>query len=574
MRKWLENQKLARKIFFLVFLMGMSLFLTEMVNRQKIYNSCQQKINEQNAQILNFYVNYMTTVFDRIEATTYAIAGDQNLQKELLYIKEYYHKLGYSFNLRSANSRIRTYFQKEPYFKYFCCKTDVYQFSYGGLLATEDELNQYFEYGKNAMGKLLMIEEEGRLLLVRELRKMTDTEYEHVGYIYAEIDFEGIIKDMRESFSNHDSRDMKLAVYAEDICLYSNSEQLAAYQNYQDGWYSEGNEFVVVYTPPELGYTMILQDNYTEIQNELHKIYASSLLTSFVIVILIVAVSNYLIKRVIGQLEGIVVKMDDYGKGILFSKAEVAPYLKREDEIGRLYRHFYRMTDDYKRLTDAYYENKMALKEMEFSWLQKQIQPHLLYNTLSAVSWMAYSNGDDETAQMVEILGKMMRMITDQKENMISVEQDLQIAEDYISLQKLRFGSRLSFSADLSEETRKRRIPRITIQPLVENSVIHGLDEMISDCAIHVYERVYEDSIEIVVEDNGSGFDEEILKQKEAKKGKGSGIALKNIQCRLQYVFHGKSNLRFVRTEGGMQVCFQIPKIEEQSAVEDVRENE
>lgn len=574
MRKWLENQKLARKIFFLVLLMGMSLFLTEMVNRQKIYNSCQQKINEQNAQILSFYVNYVTTVFDRIEATTYAIAGDQNLQKELLYIKENYHKPGYSFNLRSANSRIRTYFQKEPYFKYFCCKTDVYQFSYGGLLATEEELNQYFEYGKNGMGKLLMIEEEGRLLLVRELRKMTDTEYEHVGYIYAEIDFEGIIKDMKESFSNHDSRDMRLAVYADDICLYSNSEKLAAYQDYQDGWYSEGNEFIVIYTPPELGYTMILQDDYAEIQNELHKVYGFSLLTSFLIVVLIVMISNYLIKRMIGQLEGIVVKMDDYGKGILFSKEEVEPYLKREDEIGRLYRHFYRMTDDYKELTDAYYENKMALKEMEFSWLQKQIQPHLLYNTLSAVSWMAYSNGDDETAEMIEILGKMMRMITDQKENMISVEQDLQIAESYISLQKLRFGSRLSFSADLSEETRKMLIPKITIQPLVENSVIHGLDEILSDCVIHVFEREYEDLIEIVVEDNGSGFDEGVLKQNAQKKGKGSGIALKNIQCRLQYVFSGKSNLRFVRTDSGMQVCFQIPKTEEKSAAEGVREYE
>lgn len=574
MRKWLENQKLARKIFFLVLLMGMSLFLTEIVNRQKIYNSCQQKINEQNAQILSFYVNYVTTVFDRIEATTYAIAGDQNLQKELLYIKENYHKPGYSFNLRSANSRIRTYFQKEPYFKYFCCKTDVYQFSYGGLLATEEELNQYFEYGKNGMGKLLMIEEEGRLLLVRELRKMTDTEYEHVGYIYAEIDFEGIIKDMKESFANHDSQDMRLAVYADDICLYSNSEKLAAYQDYQDGWYSKGNEFIVIYTPPELGYTMILQDDYAEIQSELHEVYRFSLLTSFLIVVLIVMISNYLIKRMIGQLEGIVVKMDDYGKGILFSKEEVEPYLKREDEIGRLYRHFYRMTDDYKELTDAYYENKMALKEMEFSWLQKQIQPHLLYNTLSAVSWMAYSNGDDETAEMIEILGKMMRMITDQKENMISVEQDLQIAESYISLQKLRFGSRLSFSADLSEETRKMLIPKITIQPLVENSVIHGLDESLSDCIIHVFEREYEDSIEIVVEDNGSGFDEGVLKQKAQKKGKGSGIALKNIQCRLQYVFPGKSNLRFVRTDSGMQVCFQIPKTEEKSAAEGVREYE
>ena len=104
-----------------------------------------------------------------------------------------------------------------------------------------------------------------------------------------------------------------------------------------------------------------------------------------------------------------------------------------------------------------------------------------------------------------------MRMITDQRETMISVDQDLQIVEDYVKIQQLRYGSRLQVSIEVSEQTRKLLIPKITIQPLVENSVLYGLDEMISNCMIRIFERGDENTAEIVVEDNGVGFDEDIL---------------------------------------------------------------
>ena len=561
MRKWLLNLKLTKKFFLLIVLVVLSLFLTEMLNRQNAYNKYNQKIYEQNAQILSFYVNYIETVFERIEAVTYSIIGDQNLQEELVYIKENYRELGYSSNLKAANSRIRSYFQKEPYFKYFLLKTDVYQFSYGGVAATEEEIDQYLEYGRDKEGRLQMISEEGRLLLVRELRKAAGSEYVHLGYILAWVDFEGIVSDMRNAFAN-DSQDIDLAIYDGDICLYSNSQELENYQETDDGWYSAGDDFVVVYTPPELGYTMILRANYARMQGEIQNIYRTSLLTSFLAVIVAVMLSNYLVKQVIRALERIIFKMDDYGKGTLPDREEEKCYLERGDEVGRLYRHFFRMAEDYKKLMDAYYENEMMMREMEFSWLQKQIQPHLLYNTLSAVSWMAYSNKDVETAHMVEVLGRMMRTITDQKEAMISVDKDLQIVEDYVTIQKLRFGSRLQVSIEISQETRKRLIPKISIQPLVENSVIHGLDEMIADCVIRIFERDCEDVTEIVVEDNGPGFEWDMAESREQQNGAsgGSGIALCNISRRLQYAFPGKSGLEFRRIDGGMQVCIRIPK--------------
>ena len=108
MQKWLINRKLSTKFFLLILLGVLSLFLAEALNRRIAYHKYDQKLYDQNAQIMSFYVNYIETVFERMEAVTYSIVGDQNLQEELVYINKNYRKLGYSSNLKAANSRIRS----------------------------------------------------------------------------------------------------------------------------------------------------------------------------------------------------------------------------------------------------------------------------------------------------------------------------------------------------------------------------------------------------------------------------------------------------------------------------------
>lgn len=120
MRKWFINLKLSKKFSFLIMLVVISLFLIEMFNRQYAYNNYNQKIYMQNARILSFYVNYIETVFDRIEAVTYAIAGDQNLQDELDYIAKNYRKQGYSFNLRLQMPESKHIFKKNLILNTFC----------------------------------------------------------------------------------------------------------------------------------------------------------------------------------------------------------------------------------------------------------------------------------------------------------------------------------------------------------------------------------------------------------------------------------------------------------------------
>ncbi|HJA94129.1 MAG TPA: histidine kinase [Candidatus Eisenbergiella merdipullorum] len=581
MSSWLLNLKLKKKAILLILVMVFGLFLAETLNRQNAYGEYRLQIFEKDVQILNIYGNYIDTVFDKIEGIAYSIVGDQELQEDLVCIRDSSKTSEYYSSLKDANDLLRAYFRQEPYFSSMVLYMDSYLFKYGNLnVDIEDELEGYIDATEGKNGRTQMISEEGKIVLVKEIRQSIGYEISHLGYIIAWVDFSAIMEDVKSEFPG-EPVDFRLSIYDGDICLYSNTSYPEYFQREEDGWYIDQDDLVTVHTSPALGYTMVIRTFYGDIQKQIRQVYINSFLISLLVSAAAVLLSDLAINYVIRDLDNLVQKMDDFGMGKLLDQGGEQKYRSRGDEIGKLYRHFYRMTSDYKKLMDKYYKSKILLKEMEFSYLQKQIQPHFLYNTLSAISWMAFANQDTETANMVEILGRMMRMITDAQEPMISVERDLQIVEDYVKIQKLRFGNRLNVEIKISEMTKSLLIPKITLQPLVENSIIHGLDKMISRCEIKIYERKEEDITEIIVEDNGPGFGEDILerlglenreeKDQIAEEGKslsetsgerdsgGSGVALRNIHIRLQYAFSEKYGLVFRHLEDGMQVVVRIP---------------
>ena len=161
-------------------------------------------------------------------------------------------------------------------------------------------------------------------------------------------------------------------------------------------------------------------------------------------------------------------------------------------------------------------------------------------------------------------MSRVMRRITDTSDSLIKVESDLQMAEDYLTIQKYRYGNKLEIYVDVSDYTKSLMIPPISIQPLVENAVTHAVEQMTERCRISIYDRECEDGIEIVVEDNGLGCAEDILERESQNNSlsKGCGIALRNINTRLKYVFSQEYGIRLKRLEHGMQVIIRIPNLE------------
>ena len=279
-------------------------------------------------------------------------------------------------------------------------------------------------------------------------------------------------------------------------------------------------------------------------------------------------ISAYFVNQIIKELHFLIRRMDAFGEGILPDEKERQIYEKMPNEIGKMYRHFYRMTVNYKKLSDKYYTNMLLLKDAEISHIQKQMQPHFMLNSLSIISWKAYSLQDEELRTIVDALGRIVKGFVQTGSQMASISSEMQMVEDYLYIQQIRFQERLKVHIDVSDYTMNRKIPRLCIQPLVENSIAYTMEEMLSECRIQIYDRVTADAVELVVEDNGPGFDENILEQlsEGTVKPRGNGMALRNIHERLRYAYSEQYGLYFVRLKDGMQVVIRLPKEEREAS--------
>lgn len=570
MKKWFWNLNLKKKFFLLIFTMIFVMMVLETLNRRAAYDTYNQLLYEDNARILMIYMDYIENVFARMENITYQMIADPNLQEDLMCLRDHYGEDVWISRKAAVSEKVSSYAYRERYFSAFLLKTDSLIFGFGGSgLGMQDDLEPFIQTAAGANGQMRLISGEQRLILVREIRQAANLELSNLGYIVAQVNFNGILNDLGKTF-RHADMPIDISVYDGVNCLYASHPELIYETTMENGWHIENDEFITAYTSETLGFTMVIRTPYGEVGRMIRSVYQRSFLLSLLIAMTALAFGSAWVKIVIRDIYGLIHKMDDFGAGKPLNSEEEKLYQKRMDEVGKMYRHFYRMASDYRRLMEEYYDNQLLLKEAEFNQMQKQIQPHFLFNTLTAITWMAYSNQDEETANMAERLGRMMRMVTDSKQALITVESDLQMAEDYLFIQQIRFRNRLQVEIEISQETKELMIPRISIQPLVENSVTYAMEEQISGCVIRIFDRVNQNETEIVVEDNGPGFAEDILERMERgeQKVRGTGTALQNIHKRLQYTFSTEYGLSFHRLDGGMQVILRIPGRRKNRALE------
>lgn len=560
MKKWFWNLNLKRKFFLLILLMVMVMVLLEAFNRQSAYNTYNQMLYEENARTLMIYMDYIENIFDRMENITYLMIADSDLQENLMYLRDHFEEENW-ISCKSAVSReVSSYAYREKYFSSFILKTDFLTFGFGNKMSANADMESYLETVSDANGQIRMIPGEQQLILVREIRQSANLKLTNLAYIIAQVDFPAIVEDVGKTLKHADIP-LDISVYNKDFCLYASDPENALLEEKEDGWYISGKDFITVCTSDKLGFTMVIRTPYGRLKNSIRSVYWRSLFLSFLVALTAFAIGSVLVRMMIRDISGLIGKMDEFGAGRPLDAKEGERYRSRKDEIGKMYRHFYKMASDYRKLMEEYYDSRLLLKEAEFDQMQKQIQPHFLFNTLTAISWMAYAHKDEETAHMVETLGRMMRKVTDNKQSVVTVESDLEMVEDYLSIQQFRFRNRLAVEIQISPETRKLMIPRLSMQPLVENSVTYAMEEQLLGCRIRIFDRINPEYTEIIVEDNGPGFDGNILEELEngTQKAKGTGTALRNIHKRLQYTFSEEYGLSFHRLEDGMQVIIRIP---------------
>lgn len=196
--------------------------------------------------------------------------------------------------------------------------------------------------------------------------------------------------------------------------------------------------------------------------------------------------------------------------------------ISTNDEIGRLQDVYNITIDKIQRLISDIYEEQNALRKAELEITIAQIKPHFLYNTLNTVSSLAIMGKNKEASETVNALGNFYKACLNNGEDIISLEKELQSIKSYQYIQQIRYQDLFDIIYDIEEEALSVNVPKMILQPLVENSIYHGIRESVIDGLIEIKANVDAEFLYLEVKDNGKGMDS--LKLQEVLKGKSVGL--------------------------------------------------
>jgi two-component system sensor histidine kinase YesM len=231
-------------------------------------------------------------------------------------------------------------------------------------------------------------------------------------------------------------------------------------------------------------------------------------------------------------------------------------------EIAVIGKKFDNMVDTINKLINEVYLSKVRQRETEFEVLRSQINPHFLYNALQLVKAEAVFCGNNEISQLVTSLGYLLRYAMNNKKDMVMITEEMDYIHYYLDIYKRRFENKFDYSINISKEAEQGIMPKLILQPIVENSLLHGLHNKFSDGLIRINVSLQNQFVHFEVFDNGEGIPEEslILLRKEIAAGREKSIGLYNIHSRLILNYGEESGIKIESRVGEYtRVCFKIP---------------
>ncbi|MGI5900429.1 MAG: sensor histidine kinase [Christensenellales bacterium] len=255
-------------------------------------------------------------------------------------------------------------------------------------------------------------------------------------------------------------------------------------------------------------------------------------------------------------------KMQVYSSGRLEPIDVGYDYTRRNDELGAAHVQLDSMAEQIRNLINDNYVKQLLIKEAQFKQLENQINPHFLYNTLETINWYSESAGEERIARLVQALGHTLRG-TLERSDMVTIKTELEIVESYMTIQGIRFESRLAFHRRIDESLMGCQIPKMTIQPIVENAIKYAMEETADMCEIFLSIKEEKGDILIAVKNTGSEFDEALNKKIHADGApENIGIGLRNIHERMQIAYGQKYGLAVTNEAGMAVVRVSMPRIE------------
>lgn len=551
-----SNTSLKRKILTIVLV---SIFLisgVSLAGLQIVSNAYLKLLRNTIANNLSYSATTISYYLSNIETMSGLMLSDSNIQNNLADVRH------------SDNPRIRTeayknlsytvleyYQQYKPNFISYITLNNPDFITYSNFLGsrkTPEEIERtVLDAAQAADGRPVWISNYGKdhgIFMGRLIKNIQSSNLEELGTLLVSLDLEALMDSLNKDNSMYE--DPQYYILTGDTIIYNDNPVSASIhdqrrkpsrQSYEIMTIDRHKYFVTEETIPGFDWTYVCYVSYDPIFQSVSFVRTLSICMIILSILSAIAFSESMISFISCHTRGLIRKME------VFSTDENAviesdyDYSCRKDEFGLLNRQFDHMAEKIRNLIQVNYVNELWKKDAQLKALETQINPHFLYNTLESVNWRAQVAGNMEISSMVESLGTLLRATLSNSTSHFDLKKELGIVTAYITIQKYRFEDRLEYSIHCNEAWYNAQIPKMCIQPLVENSINYGLEESTELCTIEITIEHQPESgaLTVLVKNDGSLFEDHLLEKLRSQEIKphGFGIGLININERIKLMF-------------------------------------
>ncbi|MGN0364561.1 MAG: sensor histidine kinase [Suilimivivens sp.] len=344
------------------------------------------------------------------------------------------------------------------------------------------------------------------------------------------------------------------------IYLYNKDIELFSQPN-QGSPIEDSNYFTVSETLRKLDLSAVVVAPRDELMEKLNSSLQVYLIMMLIIIIFVLVITFALSKAITHPITRIKFYVNRIAEG---HYDEIIPPTEMYEEFDSLTHAFNNMLNEINAYHADNLEKQLLLKNAEIQSLQSQINPHFMFNTLNTLAWKAQMSDNPELYQMVISLGELLKTnVVSRTSSYIPLQEELKYIKFYIYLQKMRFEDKINAVFDISPNLQDFQIPCFSIQSLVENSFVHGLEPKKGNGELSILIHDEDDYITIIVRDNGIGFQEipNIANIKPSSKDSHTHIGLCNLNRRL-FLLYGEEAQLHISSIPGIEtvVSFHIPR--------------
>lgn len=568
MSRWpnvLKNMRFKQKLilsYLVVSLIPLALLGTYSYNQSKIFLQKQAIQGLQNT--VGTLARGMNDKTEQVERTVDSVVMNTGLQR--IFGTNY-------LSLTLLSEDLRNYVS--PYFSMIKnLNTDVLQLTvytsgsmpeYGDFVLSLDRIKEGSSWYKDAVEqkKTGWYLEEPELAVYRQFPTILYNQMS--GILYLKLNKERFFDSLTSVTTAPSARDGIFISDRNNRIVYSKHNEAMAIQlqmlqnpeRSKDMVEVDGLRYIMIQEPLRQAnwtlYYYIPEQDISMDATSIVKATIALIITCMVILVALISVfSHTMIKRIY--------HLNKWMKQVQFGNLQMDIRSENRDEIGELTNRFGIMLRRINELVTEVYQNKLIQKEAEFKALQAQINPHFLYNTLSVINWKSLKIGATDISHVVTMLSRFYRTALNRGESMTSVKDELQNTQSFVEIQLVMHDYSFEVSYEIDDEVYQYDTVNLSLQPLVENAIVHGIDQKEEGRGkLMITALTNKSSIDITVTDNGPGIDKKLLGEILIQQSKGYG--LKNVNERIKFVFGQEYGIEVISEIGqGTTMKMTIPK--------------